>query len=299
MSVECSLRIVLTVLGNLMMCSAYVRNFGCLAILGLMLIHTVTSSLFPKHAQAIIPLLNCDMASGTMVMDSIPDSQYGAPVAISVYLPPCYDTRGAPLSVIYLLHGANTDQTQWPDLRVQQSADAVIAESHIPFVVVMPGGAYRNDIDYGVFVLTDLMPAIEQRYNVRKSGEGRAIGGLSMGAYWALKVAFEHPDMFAAVGGHSPVVAGFGSDDPLELAKTTDGLNRLRITLDAGDSDSLRFDATRLADVLTSRSIPVTFSINPGGHNRPYWRAHSEEYLRFYAESFTSYSCSQIMRRRW
>jgi enterochelin esterase-like enzyme len=299
MSVECSLRIVLTVLGNLMMCSAYVRNFGCLAILGLMLIHTDTTSIFTKDARAIIPRLNCDVASGTIGMDSIPNSQYGAPVTISVYLPPCYDTSGAPLAVIYLLHGANTDQTQWPDLRVQESADAVIAESHIPFVVVMPGGAYRNDFDYGAFVLTDLIPAIEQRYNVRKSGEGRAIGGLSMGAYWALKVAFQHPELFAAVGGHSPVVAGYGSDDPLELARTMAGLNRLRITLDAGDSDPLRYDAARLTGVLTLRSIPVTFSINPGGHNRPYWRAHSEEYLRFYAESFTSYSCSQIIRHRW
>ena len=258
------------------------RWLGLLAGLGLLLISC------GPNAQAVTTLRarwdpwTCDETTGQIISLSVPSATYGRPVLASVYVPACYDWTPGKLPVIYLLHGGNADETQWPDLRLATEADAMIAAGAPPFVVVMPGGVYSLDVDYAAFVLTDLLPGIESRLRVRASGSGRAIGGISLGGYWALKLAFQHPNLFAAVGGHSPVIARGGADDPAALAQTAAGLAGLPIRLDAGDLDSLRASAEQLAGALQARGLAVTVTISPGGHNRPYWRSHTAEYLRFY-----------------
>jgi len=224
----------------------------------------------------------CDEPAGQVIHTTIRSAVYAGSVPISVYLPPCYARGSHPLPVIYLLHGGNADETQWPDLRVQPAADDLIASGARPFVVVMPGGEYRSDVDYAMFVLSDLIPAVDCHFRVRTASAGRAIGGISLGGYWALKLAFSHPQLFAAAGGHSPVVDRRQSDDPLALAHTADGLRHLVVTLDVGDADALGTNTERLADVLRERSVSVAFSRMSGKHDRVYWRAHTSDYLRFY-----------------
>jgi enterochelin esterase-like enzyme len=273
-----------------------IKCLGSIAIVSVSLMLVATGSVIAYPSKTV----DCHETSGTMVSATVPSKHYDAVVPITLYLPPCYATLQRALPVIYLLHGANADQTQWPDLRLQLSADAIIAQGQAPFLVVMPGGEYHNGMDYGAFVVDDLLPAIEQQYNVRATRGGRAIGGLSMGGYWALKLAFQHPGMFVAVGGHSPVVSALRqAEDPLALARIAGALNRLQIILDVGMSDDLRFGTAQLADILVARSVPVNFAINPGGHNRPYWRTHTEEYLRFYAQSFAPCAGRNLSKRRW
>ncbi len=224
----------------------------------------------------------CHETTGQIMTLSLASAAYGQPVAISVYAPPCYDWTPGRLPVIYLLHGGGTDETQWPDLNVQIDADALIAQGAPPFMVVMPGGLYREDVDYEAFVLNDLIPGVQGLLRVRTDGNGRAIGGISLGGYWALKTAFQHPDQFAAVGGHSPVVTRGEQDDPLALALTAQGLGQLPITLDVGQFDSLRASTEQFAADLSARGLLATLTVSPGSHNRPYWRARTGDYLRFY-----------------
>jgi enterochelin esterase-like enzyme len=227
-------------------------------------------------------LLACRERAGQVLHAAVNSAIYGSSIAISVYIPPCYASVSDRLPVIYLLHGGNADETQWPDLRVQQAADDLIAHGAAPFVVVMPGGDYHAGIDYAAFVLSDLLPEVEGQFRVSTASAGRAIGGISLGGYWALKLAFSHPELFAAAGGHSPVVDRGQRDDPLALARTANGFGHLVVTLDVGDADALSTSAKQLARVLQARSIPVAFSSMPGKHDRVYWRAHTPEYLQFY-----------------
>src|ERR1700687_962956 len=92
--------------------------------------------------------------SGHIVTVAVPSRTYGKPVNTSVYLPRCYERLPGKLPVIYLLHGALSDETQWPDLRVQPEADGLIAGGVAPFVVVMPGGSYFDPVDYDQFVVS-------------------------------------------------------------------------------------------------------------------------------------------------
>ncbi|HTP08439.1 MAG TPA: alpha/beta hydrolase-fold protein, partial [Anaerolineae bacterium] len=228
----------------------------------------------------------CGTYSGRIIRIMVPSTVYGQSIPASVYLPPCYESSTELLPVIYLLHGGGADETQWPDLRVKAEADALIAGGSRPFVVVMPGGVYEASLDYGAFMLDDLMPAIAEKLFVRTDPAGQAIGGISLGGYWALKVTLQHPDQFAAVGGYSPVVVK-GSDDLVAAARTAAGLEQLRIALDVGNADALAEGTQQLAEALQSRGLDVSFTEQAGGHDRPYWRAHTGEYLRFMLESLT------------
>jgi enterochelin esterase-like enzyme len=232
----------------------------------------------------------CPESVGVLRRTTVASAVYGAPVPISVYLPPCYTAARGPLPVVYLLHGGNADETQWPDVGVLPAADALIGRGAAGFIVVMPGGAYRAKLDYAAFVLHDLLPGVEQQFRVSTVRSGRAIGGISLGGYWALTLAFTHPELFAAAGGHSPVVNRDQSDDPLALAHTATGLDQLRVTLDVGDADALRADTTQLAQVLHARGLTVVFAVHPGRHDRAYWRTQTAAYLQFYLNVITGAS---------
>ena len=229
----------------------------------------------------------CRTRAGQITRLIVPSIVYRQPILVSVYLPPCYTSSANSLPVIYLLHGGGADETQWPDLRVQAEADDLIANGAQPFVVVMPSGAYQVGIDYAAFVLDDLIPSVSDQLHLRTDSAGRAIGGISLGGYWALNIAFHHPDRFAATGGYSPVVAS-RTDDLVTLARTATGLVRLRITLDVGDSDALVTGTQQLAKTLRARELDVSFTAHSGGHNRSYWRSHTNNYLSFMLASFTS-----------
>ncbi len=272
--------------GKGMMRLAFVKCVGSAFTAGVLLFLGSVILVAARQTQTQAASVICHERRGNIITTSVPSQVYGADIPVSIYFPTCYDTQTHPLPVIYLLHGANADQTQWPDLNVQLSADEVISNTGTPFIVVMPGGEYRYRLDYGAFILDELLPMMEQHYKVSTNADERAIGGVSLGGYWALRVAFEHPQRFVAAGGHSPVVSGYGAHDPLRLARTASGLGRLRVTLDAGDADALRFGSSQLADVLRTRHVMVSFATHPGGHNRPYWRTHSEEYLAFYVQRF-------------
>src|SRR5258707_7988818 len=114
------------------------------------------------------PAQPCVAESGSLIPTVVPSRIYGKPVAVNVYLPPCYQADGpARYPVIYLLHGNSADETQWPDLNVQRAADGLISQGAPPFVVIMPGAAYSERIDYGAFVIRELLPGIEAQYPVQ------------------------------------------------------------------------------------------------------------------------------------
>ena len=284
------------------MIARWVRGLAGIA-LGLVLLRPACDWSAPPMPPAPSPTITtsapCADRAGVLRHVTVPSTVYSAPVPVSVYLPPCYAAARDPLPVVYLLHGGNADETQWPDVRVPSEADALIAGGVARFVVVMPGGDYRSGIDYAAFVLHDLLPGVEGQFHVSTVRAGRAIGGISLGGYWALALAFKHPQLFAAAGGHSPVVDRGQSDDPLALARTAKGLDQLRVTLDAGDADALRTNTARLAQVLGARGLVVAFALHPGRHDRVYWRSQTGAYLRFYINAIDGSSSARPSGAAW
>src|SRR5690606_8114985 len=142
---------------------------------------------------------------------------------------------------------SNEDDGQWVRLGLPEVLDQAIADGAFPpMIAVMPFGewiANQNQFDTvsweNVF-LTELMPLVESAYRIDARRETRAIGGISRGGFWALEIAFRHPDLFSAVGGHSAFLdPDHAPDDynPLDLALNAPGLESLRIWLDRGADD--------------------------------------------------------------
>ena len=133
-----------------------------------------------------------------------------------VYLPAGYDAganehpaRRYP--VLYFLHGLGDNEqtlfnsggwTLLDDLRKQHKM--------VDFLIVAPEGRrsfYINSADgsvrYSDFLLQEFLPHIESKYRIVKGRSGRAISGISMGGYGALRFAFAHPELFSAVSAQS------------------------------------------------------------------------------------------------
>lgn len=240
---------------------------------------------------------------------TISSTYLGKDMNINVYLPQGYsDTRKYP--VLFIIHGMYADEDSWmPDLKMNKVADYLIRDGRIkPLIIVAP----QMDNGYGVnsfwglyeeYFRKELIPFIDSHYSTDPARENRFIGGLSMGGYIALYMAFSYPDMFGRVGGHSPCI--FLNDtpgstgitnwlypsesikrlrDPIQLAQKND-LKGIKVYLDCGDQDQYEYWKGNkiVGDILRSRGIEAEDHVFPGSHEGSYWMLNNEKYLLFYA----------------
>jgi S-formylglutathione hydrolase FrmB len=247
-----------------------------------------------------------------------------------VQLPPTYDaTRSQRYPVLYFLHGlGQNEQTLFStggwsvieDLRQQHK----IAD----FLVVAPEGKrsfYINSADnavrYSDFFLQEFIPAIESKYHVLPGRKGRAITGISMGGYGALRFAFAHPELFSAVSAQSAALItqtpqelssaghpgtslgrllGPAFGDPVNPShwqqnsvfalarKNPAALKNLAIYFNCGQQDDFGFEdgAARLHQLLQSEKIRHEYHSYPGDHSLPYFLSHMGEVMEFHSRIF-------------
>jgi S-formylglutathione hydrolase FrmB len=115
--------------------------------------------------------------------------------------------------VLYLLHGAQDDQSAWTE-----KGDAERITAGWPLIVVMPasgtGGGYADWYNDGAggppmwetYHLDQLLPWIDSHFRTVAAREGRAVAGLSMGGYGTMHYAAREPDLFAAAASFSGAV---------------------------------------------------------------------------------------------
>lgn len=126
----------------------------------------------------------------------------------SVLLPVGYGASTRRYPVLYLLHGKSGDHTDW-----SRRAPLRQAVGSAPLIVVMPDGDDGWYIDwaegrrgYEAQIVRDLIPHVDAAYRTLARREGRALAGLSMGGYGALKLALRHPHLFASAASQSGAV---------------------------------------------------------------------------------------------
>jgi enterochelin esterase-like enzyme len=233
--------------------------------------------------------------SGEVILGNYGSQLTGQVHNYRIYLPPCYGRDGHVYPVLYVFHGSAQNDSHWDDIGLDEAAEQSILAGRIPpLVIVMPDGgqiAQNTSGGPGSFeqlILADLIPHIETNYCVSAAADGRAIGGLSRGGYWAMEIAFRNPSEFGAVAGHSAAlldVAAGPSVDPQMTALTND-LGKLRIYLDIGKDDWVLNNTLRLHEEMLDAGVLHTWLFNDGGHNDTYWSAHVAEYLAWYSEAW-------------
>ncbi len=238
----------------------------------------------------------------------------------NVILPPGYraaTTKRYP--VLYLLHGWGGHYTDWltrtnvADYAAQYRMIIVMPEGNDSWYV---DGAAGIDDKYESYILKELMPDVDKRYRTIQSRYGRAIAGLSMGGYGAIKYGLKYPGTFAFAGSMSgafgvtrytdkemggsnlaPFMKTFGpagsetrkANDVFEIARA---LTPARVAslpyfyFDCGTEDAAQhFDRNReLSELFLEKKIPHEYRELPGNHSWQYWDQQVPEVLKIAAE---------------
>jgi enterochelin esterase-like enzyme len=198
------------------------------------------------------------------------------------------------------MHGSDADHTQWTNnkLNAHWVLEQGLREGTLPpMLLVMPNGGeianlniFTEGRSYEWLILNELMPAVEKTFCTWNSRQGRAIGGISRGGFWAYLIAFRHPELFGAVGGHSAFFSAGNAPpafNPLDLAKNKSfpANQQPRLWIDAGRNDYARPNIEVFQRSLAARKIDPGYRMFPiGEHNETYWAAHVSDYLEFYGD---------------
>ncbi|HEU4479095.1 MAG TPA: alpha/beta hydrolase family protein [Pyrinomonadaceae bacterium] len=216
--------------------------------------------------------------------------------------------------VVYLLHGFTGHHTNW----IERTRVALYATHYDLFIVMVEGenGWYTDSATvpndkFESYILQELMPDVEKRFRVNAERDGRAIAGLSMGGYGALKFGFKYPGRFGMVASMSGALGAASwtdsdlknleairqsllktlgprgsstrlQNDLLKLTRevSADGIKLLPVIyLDCGTEDRLFPTNRSYADLLVERKIPHEFRQLPGNHSWPYWDQQVREIL--------------------
>lgn len=243
-----------------------------------------------------------------------------ATLPYKVVLPPDYRaSKATRYPVLYLLHGLSGHYSDW--LTRTNVADYA---AQYRLIVVTPEGndswytdsATKPNDKYESYVLKELIPDVQRRYRTIETRYGRAIAGLSMGGYGALKFGIKSPGTFIFAGSMSgcPEAASwtgedlkdlkwiydslppvFGSVDSEtrkanDLAEIVRGMTAGRISalpflyLDCGTEDFTSNSNQKFAELLRQKKIPHEYRQLPGNHNWQYWDQQVKEVLKIAAE---------------
>jgi enterochelin esterase-like enzyme len=249
---------------------------------------TLTPTATPTPSNTPTPVC----VKGTIERHELEVEGMSNPLRFLVYLPPCYSAKPLkPYPVLYMLHGQSFNETQWVDLGLDEAADAMISTGEIdPLIIVMPGEDKWLDnaitSKFGPALIYQLIPWVDEHYPTCAERACRAIGGLSRGAAWAMRLGALHPELFSVLGGHS--LALFDGDAnylPVLLTQMEEA-QRPRIYLDMGESDRWRTSTEVFVAKLEYLKMNLVYLVQPGGHTIEYWNEHTPEYLRWYDEVF-------------
>jgi len=250
----------------------------------------------------------------------------GRDVTCAVHLPPSYAEGAKMYPVVYALHGLFESSQFWQRRGLAPILDDLWARHVLPeFVVVAvdggnsfflnsPQGAYED------LVTKDAIAFAESNFRVRRERSGRALFGISMGGYAALRIALSHPDLFAAVATHSamlllsgPPRPGQGADpyqlaafarvfgeppdlvlwkanDPLDWAQKANASSVPALSFDCGDHDRYGLGAghEELHRRLQARGIAHEFALHPGDHGYEYVRSVLPSSLEFLSKRISA-----------
>mgnify|MGYP001578119433 CR=1 FL=1 len=268
---------------------------------------------------------------GGKVIESLTfTSKSGSKMNYSVYLPEDYSTSQRSYPVVYLLHGYSDDETGWIQFgEANRIADKGISEGKFPScILIIPDGKltwYCNSYDmkntWEDTFINEFVPFVEKEYRIRSKKEYRAIAGLSMGGYGALKLSMKHTDLFSTcvalssgtftdeeirtksdkefemyfaglfgkdLKGEARLNEAWKANNPLDLIHSVplDKLKSVRFWIDCGDDDFLFIGNSALHVEMRKLGIPHEYRVRDGGHSWGYWRSGLATGLEYIGEKF-------------
>ncbi|MEO8572824.1 MAG: alpha/beta hydrolase family protein [Pyrinomonadaceae bacterium] len=240
----------------------------------------------------------------------------GRQMPYNVILPIGYDLKernGQQYPVVYLLHGLSGHFENW----IQRTSLVDYAASFKMIIVTPEGedGWYTDNLtqenqQYESYIVKELIPAIDKKFRTLDRREHRAIAGLSMGGFGAIKFGLKYPDMFVIVGSFSGAIGAatitekqfpgaisktintifgpFGGEvrkanDPFDIVRraTPEKIKAFPfLYLDCGTEDFLFQSNREFVSLLLEKKVPHEFRQLPGAHTWKFWDKQVLEFLR-------------------
>jgi enterochelin esterase-like enzyme len=247
---------------------------------------TLTPSPFPTFTST--PLA-CLTNPGRVEEGSLDSTN--PPQEFRIYLPPCYaEKTDQRYPVLYLLHGQTYTDDQWIRLGAVNIVDQLILSGEsIPFIVVFPDDRYWNlppGPGFGQRLVEELIPYIDSTYRTLPDRKHRAIGGMSRGAGWALRLGLTRWDLFGTIGLHSLAVFQEDASEIRGWLANIPPSSLPRVFMDLGDNDPELPRASQVEAQFNDFGLIHEWHLYSGAHTEEYLSAHVGEYLRWYADGW-------------
>jgi S-formylglutathione hydrolase FrmB len=238
---------------------------------------------------------------------SFDSKSLGRKLTCHVQLPPSYAKSQGHYPLVVALHGLFEDSDFWQSRGLDRILDDQWAKAEVPELVLLAcdgGNSFFVNSKLGRYedlVTQDVVEFGEKEFRAGGTRASRALWGVSMGGYAALRIGLSHPAIFGAVATHSamllaaipraedgasrwhmdafhrvfgdPVDAALWAEaDPLAWVARADKAGLPRFYFDCGDHD--RFGLFRgnqeMHRRMDEKGIANDFAILPGDHGYEY-----------------------------
>ncbi len=244
--------------------------------------------------------------------------------ALTIFLPPDYDrdvNADRHYKVLYV-----NDGQDMPAVRMADTLAALIAQHEIEPMIVVAIHATRDRLQeygtagipnargqgrkarkYSFFLLDEVLPYINRRYRTLTGPVNTAVMGFSLGGLAAFDLAWNHPDVFGAVGAFSASFWWRTDDEDTHARQESRIMHRrvrdtespgcFRMWFEAGTQDEKEDrdangvidaiqDTTELMDELDRKGFRrgldmIYVQVENGGHNPRTWGFVLPYFLRW------------------
>ncbi len=224
----------------------------------------------------------------------------GREMPYRVYLPHDYATATKRYPVLYLLHGLYGNFENWDKLTHLSTYAA-----EMDWIIVMPDADnswYSNSASvahdkFEDYILKDVIAEVDSKYRTIRERRGRAVAGLSMGGYAAMKFALRAPQLFFFAGSLSGALDAsrdldtrlpefapkllevFGTagspararNDVFALIKKATPADLPYLYLASGEEDRFLVVNRQYVADLSDHHVLYEYHENPGNHDWTYW----------------------------
>tara|TARA_R110001592_G_scaffold8105_2_gene44749 strand:- start:335694 stop:336437 length:744 start_codon:yes stop_codon:yes gene_type:complete len=240
----------------------------------------------------------------------------------AITYPDSYNKTNADYPVVYLLHGAGGNYSNWHKNGKRPGLLPELANTYDILIVTPEVGPYSyyydspllDSVRYESYITIDLIQEIDQKYRTISKKSGRAITGLSMGGHGALMLSAKHPGLFFAAGSMSGVMnidtrewdidesrkelrvkqqkemlGEINYDAPFSPYTVVGFIEKMKengvhMIIDCGTEDFLLGTNRQMHQLLLEAGVAHDYIERPGTHNWEYWTNSLPYHLLFFDE---------------